>query len=190
MSPLNLTFNPRQEKLWTYNYEDGAHFDVSAQGFWGDQHECAFFDVRVFNCFVASNCRASLSNLHVMRISKREAMSTEIEKLNMAHSHSASGGMALAATTTLWRMASLISNKHYNKTIAWIRCLLSFSLVRFSVMCLRGAQSSYHRPAKPDAALSEGHVPTYWTINSLNGPLLSFISSHSYIWFVQYQLHW
>ena len=61
MSPLNLTFNPWQEKLWTYNYEDGACLDVSALGFWGDRHECAFFDVRVFNLFAASNCRASLN---------------------------------------------------------------------------------------------------------------------------------
>ena len=55
----------------------------------------------------------------------------------------------------------------YNKTIAWIRCLLSFSLVRSSVMCLRGARSSYHCPTKPDfdtpldVALSDGHVPTH-----------------------------
>ena len=83
---------------------------------------------------------------------------------------SASGGMAPAATTTFKRLASLISEKQqqdYNKTIAWIRCLLSFSLVRSSVMCLRGARSSYHRPTRPeydtplDVALSEGHIPTH-----------------------------
>ena len=95
----------------------------------------------------------SMQPTHVMRISKREAMSGEIKKLNMAHSHSASGGMVPAATTTFKRLASLISNKQqqdYNKTITWIRCLLSFSLVRSSVMCLRGAHSSYHCPARPD----------------------------------------
>jgi len=128
--------------------------DVSAQGFWGDRHECAFFDVRVFNPLrPAIVGLLSMQPTHVMRISKREAMSREIKKLNMAHSHSASGGMAPAATTTFKRLASLISNKQqqdYNKTITWIRCLLSFSLVRSSVMCLRGAQSSYHCPARPD----------------------------------------
>ena len=133
----------------TSNYEDGARLDVSAQGFWGDRHARAFFDVRVFNPLAPSK--------------------------RVVHSFtplvfSASGGMAPAATTTFKRLASLISEKQqqdYNKTIAWIRCLLSFSLVRSSVMCLRGARSSYHHPTRPDCdtpldvALSEGHVPTH-----------------------------
>ena len=45
----------------TSNNEDGAHLDVSAQGFWGDRHEHTFFDVLVFNPLVPSNCRASLN---------------------------------------------------------------------------------------------------------------------------------
>ena len=45
----------------TSNYEDGAHLDVSAQGFWGDRHDRAFFDVRVFNPLAPSNCRSSLT---------------------------------------------------------------------------------------------------------------------------------
>ena len=94
---------------------------------------------------------------------------------------------APAATITFKRLASLIAEKQqqdYNKTIAWIRCLLSFSLVRSSVMCLRGARSSYHRPAKPDfdtpldVALSDGHVPTHWI--APYGPVLSHIFHHSY----------
>ena len=28
---------------------DGARADVSAQGFWGDRYQRAFFDVKVFN---------------------------------------------------------------------------------------------------------------------------------------------
>ena len=45
----------------TSNYEDGARLDVSAQGFWGDRHVRAFFDVRVFNPLAPSNCRTSLN---------------------------------------------------------------------------------------------------------------------------------
>ena len=124
----------------------------------------------------------------VMRISKREAMSRvrEVEHGSFIPLvFSAPGGMAPAATTTFKRLASLISEKQqqdYIKTIAWIRCLLSFSLVRSSVMCLRGVWSSYHCPVRPDCdapldvALS-GRVPTYWTVNSLYGLILSFISS-------------
>ena len=33
----------------TSNSEDGARLDVSTQGVWGDRHQQAFFDVRVFH---------------------------------------------------------------------------------------------------------------------------------------------
>ena len=33
----------------TSNSQDGARLDISAQGFWGDHHQQAFFDVRVFH---------------------------------------------------------------------------------------------------------------------------------------------
>ena len=33
----------------TANVEDGARLDISAAGFWGSQHQKAFFDVKVFN---------------------------------------------------------------------------------------------------------------------------------------------
>ena len=159
----------------TSNYEDGARLDVSAQGFWGDRHDRAFFDVRVFNPLAPSNCRSSLTATYRRHenIKKRsyEQRIREVEHGSFTPLvFSASGGMAPAATITFKRLASLIAEKQqqdYNKTIARIRCLLSFSLVRSSVMCLRGAQSSYHCPAKPDfdtpldVALSDGHVPTH-----------------------------
>ena len=122
-----------------------------------------------------SNCRSSLTATYRRHenIKKRsyEQRIREVEHGSFTPLvFSASGGMAPAATITFKRLASLIAEKQqqdYNKTIAWIRCLLSFSLVRSSVMCLRGARSSYHRPAKPDfdtpldVALSDGHVPTH-----------------------------
>ena len=33
----------------TGNVEDEARLDVNVQGFWGNGHQNAFFDVRVFN---------------------------------------------------------------------------------------------------------------------------------------------
>ena len=159
----------------TSNYEDGARLDVSAQGFWGDRHDRPFFDVRVFNPLAPSNCRSSLTATYRRHenIKKRsyEQRIREVEHGSFtALVFSASGGMAPAATITFKRLASLIAEKQqqdYNKNIAWIRCLLSFSLVRSSMMCLIGARSSYHRPTKPDfdtpmdVALSDGHIPTH-----------------------------
>ena len=45
----------------TSNCEEGACLDVSAHGFWGDRHDRAFFDVRMFNPLASSNCRSSLN---------------------------------------------------------------------------------------------------------------------------------
>ena len=35
----------------------------------------------------------------------------------------------------------------YSKMIGWLRCRLSFALLRASIMSIRGARSSRHRPA-------------------------------------------
>ena len=54
-----------------------------------------------------------------------------------------SGGMGPIATTVYKRIASTISEKYncrYSNTIRWIR--LNFSLLRSTIMCLRGSQSS------------------------------------------------
>ena len=48
----------------TSNSEEGALLDVCAQGFWGDRHQSAFFDVRVFNPLAPSNCRSSLTSTY------------------------------------------------------------------------------------------------------------------------------
>ena len=46
------------------NSEDRASLDVCAQGFWGDRHQRAFFDVRVFNPLAPSNYRSSLTSAY------------------------------------------------------------------------------------------------------------------------------
>ena len=59
------------------------------------------------------------------------------------------GGMGPAATTFYKRLASNLSDYHkkpYLLILNWIRCRLSFSLLRSAILCLRGARSSYHRP--------------------------------------------
>ena len=80
-----------------------------------------------------------------------------------------SGGMGTTATVVYKRLASLIAEKHdtsYHRTIHWLRCNLSFSLLRSAIMCLRGSRSTVNHPARPsitgdniDLACSEGQVP-------------------------------
>ena len=62
----------------------------------------------------------------------------------------ATGGMGQAATTFYKRLASMISEKRntqYSQTMNWIRCKLSFALLRASIMLIRGARSSRHHAA-------------------------------------------
>ena len=56
------------------------------------------------------------------------------------------GGMGKAATVMYRHLANLLSDKWnsppYSLIIGWVRCSLSFSLLRSSLMCLRGSRSS------------------------------------------------
>ena len=44
--------------------EDGAHLDVSADGFWGGRHQRAYFDVKVFNLTAPSYRATSVPSLY------------------------------------------------------------------------------------------------------------------------------
>ena len=74
--------------------------------------------------------------------------------------------MGKCAFVTYKRLASLLSTKQeqlYGATIARIRCCLSFSLLRSSIMCLRGARSSQGRAFRIsaiDLAVAEAKVPS------------------------------
>ena len=37
---------------------------------------------------------------------------------------------------------------HYSQVIGLLRCRLSFALLRAAVLCIRGARSRYHHPAR------------------------------------------
>ena len=77
---------------------------------------------------------------------------------------STSGGMRRAATTFYRRFTSMIAEKRdmpYSNALNWIRCRLSFALLRASIMSIRGARSSRFHPATDfpiDLQLPEGHL--------------------------------
>ncbi len=133
--------------------QDGARSDI---GFWGSRFEKTYFDVRVFNPYAPSNCLSSLSASYRKHENiKKRAYEQRVREVE--HSSftpivlSLTGGLGNAATTCYKRLASLLSTKHdqaYNKTMTWLRCRLSFSLLRSSIMCIRGARSSHGHPTK------------------------------------------
>ena len=69
------------------------------------------------------------------------------------------------ATTQFYkRLASLFSEKHslsYGIVMGWLRCKLSFSLLRSAIMCIRGARSSFRCPvaeAPIVVQVAEAHI--------------------------------
>ena len=77
---------------------------------------------------------------------------------------SSTSGMGRAASVFYKKLASLLSEKrdvHYSKIMGWIRCWLSFAFLKASLMCIRGARSTKHRPILDDPIdiqLAEGHL--------------------------------
>ncbi len=72
---------------------------------------------------------------------------------------SVTGGMANECGMFFQRLASLISTKRnqpYSQTLNWIRCSISFILLRASIQSVRGARSSFHHPAYQPMDLVSG----------------------------------
>ena len=166
--------NMTEEQLTyrTANREDGAQLDVVAENFWGRDRQRTFFDVRVFNPFAPSHLNTPLPQCYRQNEQeKRRAYEQRIREIEHGSFcplvFSTSGGMGITTTIVYKRLAELIAakqSKPYSKTMNWIRCKLSFSLLRSAVMCIRGSQSAYHSPAVTedmDLACSEGRVPSH-----------------------------
>ena len=156
----------------TANSEDGARLDVAASGFWGGRFERAFFDVRVFNPHAPSNRQPLPSCYRKHENLKKRAYEQRVREVEHGSFiplvFSLTGGMGNAASVCYKCLASLISAKRdtsYSSTLAWIRCSLSFSLLRSSIQCIRGARSAAGRAAKQpippvDLVSSEARLST------------------------------
>ena len=155
------------------NREDGARLDIVAVDFWGKDRLCAFFDIRVFNPFAQSYRNTYLSQCYRQNeLEKKRIYDERVREIEHGSFSplvfSTSGGMGTTATVVFKRIASMIARKQdkpYSKVTHWIRCRLSFSLLRSAIICIRGSRSTYHHPAGPpitdtmDLACFEGRVP-------------------------------
>ena len=154
LSPMPLSGERLRHK--TANTEDGACLDIRAQGFWGERHQSAFFDVRVFNPFAPSNTNFTPESVY-KRHENDKRRNYEERVREVEHGSftplvfSATGGMGKPATVMYQRLASLLSVKRaqsYSKTMSWLRCQLTFSLLRSAITCIRGSRSAMNRPGR------------------------------------------
>ena len=71
------------------------------------------------------------------------------------------GAAAPECAKFLQRLCGMLAHEdrmQYAQTSWYVRCRLSFALLRAAIMCLRGSRSSYHRPvnALRELAVVEG----------------------------------
>ena len=153
--------------------EDGARLDIAANGFWGGRYERAYFDVRVFNPHAPSNrqqCLASTYRKHErIKIRAYEQRVREVEHGSFTPLvMSLSGGCGNAANVCYKRLASMLAEKRdqpYSNTLAWMRCKLSFALLRSTIQCIRGARSAggrafTHDAPPTDLVVAESNIST------------------------------
>ena len=140
------------------NRRDDARADIRARGFWRRQQN-AFFDVRVFYPNAPSYLHTSIPAMYRRHEqAKKREYCDRIREVEMASFtpliFATTGGMGREATAFYKRLADGLAAKNnaaYSTTLAWMRCTLSFSLLRSAVMCIRGSRSTSHRV--PDASL-------------------------------------
>lgn len=152
----------------TANTTDGARLDIAVNGFWGGRFERTFLDVRVFNPYAPSNRNTTIEKcFRKHELEKKRAYSQRVREIEHASFTplvlSASGGLAKEATNFYKRLASLLADKWdqpYSQTMNWLRCRISFALLRSAIQCIRGARSSCgHAILSPvDLVTAEAHI--------------------------------
>ena len=126
-----------------------------AEKFWSRNRQKAFYDVKEYNTFSKSYANTPLVPCH-RRLEQDKKGSYKHRVKEVEHGCisplvlSTSGGLVPTAMVVYKRIASIIAEKKeqpYSLTLFWLRCRLSFSLLRSAIVCLRGSRSSYHRPS-------------------------------------------
>ena len=130
-----------------------ARADVRATGFW-TRREAAFFDVRVFHAGASSYRDKSFSDLCQLH-QRAKQLEYEERIINVDHGSfcllvfATSGATGPLCDQFLKHLAGKIADRdssEYSCVMAWLRCRISFALLRSAVMCIRGSRSSCRSP--------------------------------------------
>ena len=126
---------------------DEAKPDIRARGFWR-QGQNAFFDIRVTN----TNCtsQASMSTEKIYKKHEAEKKRNYNQRImQIEHGtftplvYAVNGGFAPECTKFNKQLAERIAKKtgdKYSSIITWIRCKLSFIILRAALLCIRGSR--------------------------------------------------
>ena len=110
----------------------------------------AFLDIRIFDPMAACHRELCLEAAHQRNeLEKQRAYGERIQHVDQGSFtplvFTTSGGMGPKAKCFYSRLAEIISEKKQqprSHIVAWMRCRLSFSLLRSALLCLRGTRYS------------------------------------------------
>ncbi|KAG0702073.1 hypothetical protein GWK47_025170 [Chionoecetes opilio] len=145
--PTLLPLNGEHMQYRTANTANEARVDVSARGFW-TRGQKAFMDIRIFDPMATCHRRISLVAAH-QRNEQDKIRKYGVGTRNVDHGSftplvfTTSGGMGPKAKCFYSRLADVMAEKKHqprSHVVAWMRCLLSFSLLRSALLCLRGTR--------------------------------------------------
>ena len=127
------------------NTRDDARMDIVCRGLWRDM-EASYLDVRVFHPNAPSYRKSSITHLHRTHQNQKK-MAYMRRVLNVEQGSftplvfATSGGFAPEVKRVLERVGLKICDKHQEglaETMAFIRQKLRFSLLRSTLVALRG----------------------------------------------------
>ena len=132
----------------TANTSNEARVDASAGGFW-ERGQRAYFDIRIFYPMAPCHRNLTLEAAHIKNEQdKRRAYEERIINVDQGSFtpliFTTSGGMGPRAQIFYARLAELMAARKRqprSSVTAWLRCRLSFSLLRSAILCLRGTRS-------------------------------------------------
>ena len=136
-----------EPKLQPVN-NDEARLDIRARGFWR-RGQSSFFDVRFTNTNAASQVNTPVEKIYLKHEKEKKKKYIDRVLNNEQGSFtplvfSINGGMSPECILFHKQLADKIANKtdqKYHKVIAWIRCKLSFLIMRSALLCLRGSRT-------------------------------------------------
>ena len=151
--------------------------------------------VRVFNPFAPSNRNLPIATCYRSHENqKKRAYEQRVREVEHGTFTplvmSASGGLARQAITFYKRLADLLAIKHnqpYSKTMNWLRCRLTFSLLRSAIQCIRGSRSSWGKPIytpQIDLVCSEAQVWLFLNNTCSFSKHFIFKSLHAHLFLV------
>ena len=151
--PMLLRIEGEQLQYATANRSAEARVDFSARGFW-TRGQRAYGDIRIFDPMAASHIQLSLDAAHKRnQDEKLRAYGERIQNIDRGSFtplvFTTSGGMGPMAKMFYSRLAEIMAERKQQAksfVTAWMRCRLSFSLLRSAIHCLRGTRSSIQRP--------------------------------------------